>query len=210
MEDETAEQILGRRIAELRRQRQWSQEELAVHMKAAGFPWRQTTVAKTEKADRPVRVNEASKLAELFDVPVEDLIRTARPPLLVRLSEAKQATLVQTMYIREADMRLVYARGRFDAIESLVTYWRNPSKEALRQGVRMVIYDCDDWRELLADAEIPAEVLSEVTSRANARLKDGEPLLEGEEDVKDQLVRLVTEGLLDWFDAKGKQGDGEH
>lgn len=51
-----------------------SQEALALAMREAGFPWRQTTAAKTEAGDRPVRVNEASALAQVFDVPLVDLL----------------------------------------------------------------------------------------------------------------------------------------
>jgi transcriptional regulator with XRE-family HTH domain len=69
MEDMTAERKFGERVKELRNRRGWSQEKLADLMSAAGFPWRQTTTAKTEAADRPVRVSEVAALARIFAVP---------------------------------------------------------------------------------------------------------------------------------------------
>ena len=78
----TAEQVLGKRVAELRQARGWSQDELARRMTDAGFHWRQTTVAKTEKADRPVRVNEAATLMQLFGVDIDYLVTSHQSPVL--------------------------------------------------------------------------------------------------------------------------------
>ena len=80
----TAEQVLGKRVAELRQARGWSQDELARRMTDAGFHWRQTTVAKTEKADRPVRVNEAATLMQLFGVDIDYLVTSHQSPVLLR------------------------------------------------------------------------------------------------------------------------------
>ena len=137
-------------------------------------------------------------------------LAAVRPTLLVRLTEAKQEMQVHSMYIREAEMRLAYARGRFNAVRGLVAYWQNPTEDALREGVRMVMYDCEDWRDLLVDADIDCATVSEVVRQANDRLKAGEPLLETEQDTKDQLVRLVTEGLLYWFKGNLGLGNGQH
>lgn len=43
-------------------------------MQGLGFTWRQTTAAKTEAGNRPIRVNEAHALAEIFGVTVNDLL----------------------------------------------------------------------------------------------------------------------------------------
>lgn len=45
-----------------------------MRMSGLGHAWRQTTVTKTESADRPLRVNEAVHLANVFGVPVGDLL----------------------------------------------------------------------------------------------------------------------------------------
>lgn len=58
----------------LRIARGWPQQELATRMSDEGFSWRQTTVAKTEAADRPIRVNEAAALAGIFGITLNDLL----------------------------------------------------------------------------------------------------------------------------------------
>lgn len=65
-EETTPEAVVGRRVKALREARGWSQQELAMRMADTGFSWRQTTVAKTEGADRPIRVNELVHLAAIF------------------------------------------------------------------------------------------------------------------------------------------------
>jgi transcriptional regulator with XRE-family HTH domain len=68
------EHVVGRRVKALRAARGWSQQELATRMLDLGYAWRQTTVAKTEAADRPIRVNEMQGLAKAFGVSMNDLL----------------------------------------------------------------------------------------------------------------------------------------
>jgi hypothetical protein len=55
-----------------------SQEDLARAMNTYGFTWRQSTVYKTETAQRPIRVNEAAALGEALGLHVAHLIGDAR------------------------------------------------------------------------------------------------------------------------------------
>ncbi|MEV6662756.1 helix-turn-helix domain-containing protein [Streptomyces nigra] len=70
----TAEEAMGKQVKRIRELRGWSQQELARRMADKGYSWRQTTVAKTEAADRPIRVNEVQGLAVVFGVTVNDLL----------------------------------------------------------------------------------------------------------------------------------------
>jgi len=54
-----------------------SQQAVADAMVEAGFTWRQTTVAKTEAAERPVPVAELVALARLFETPIPELLGIA-------------------------------------------------------------------------------------------------------------------------------------
>jgi hypothetical protein len=47
-------------------------------MAQAGHQWRQTTTAKTEAGQRPIRVNEIVDLARLFSPPPGDLLATGQ------------------------------------------------------------------------------------------------------------------------------------
>ncbi|MGY1730642.1 helix-turn-helix domain-containing protein [Geodermatophilus sp. SYSU D01045] len=89
MQDETAEQRMGRRVRLLRTARGWSQERLAEVMTEHGTPWRQATVARVELAQRPVRVNEAAALAQVFDVELPFLIPVTREEVEAVLWDAE-------------------------------------------------------------------------------------------------------------------------
>jgi transcriptional regulator with XRE-family HTH domain len=64
----------GRALRRLRLARSWSQEEVAVRMTAYGYDFHQTTIAKIEAAQRPLRVRELADFAALYGVEVQDLV----------------------------------------------------------------------------------------------------------------------------------------
>jgi transcriptional regulator with XRE-family HTH domain len=63
------EKSFGEKVRQWRRERNWSQEEVADKLRAEGFDMHQTTVAKIERGTRPLRVAEAAAIATLFRVP---------------------------------------------------------------------------------------------------------------------------------------------
>jgi transcriptional regulator with XRE-family HTH domain len=70
----TAEQTVGANIKAMRAQLGLTQVELAEAMQRLGHSWIQTTVAKTEAADRPLRVNEVADLARILGTGLPDLV----------------------------------------------------------------------------------------------------------------------------------------
>lgn len=70
------EQVAGARIREIRIAHHWTQATLAKRMRTLGYKWLQTTAAKTEAAERPLRLNEAADLARVLGVDVCDLLET--------------------------------------------------------------------------------------------------------------------------------------
>jgi transcriptional regulator with XRE-family HTH domain len=70
----TPEQTVAERVRRLRLDRGWSQAELAARVSSALPNWVQTTVAKTEAASRPIRVNEAAAIAAALGLPVAELL----------------------------------------------------------------------------------------------------------------------------------------
>lgn len=71
---DTPEGALARRLRNLRVGLGWSQVMLAERLAAQGLDWHQTTVAKTESAERAIRYNEIVVLAEALGVPTEELL----------------------------------------------------------------------------------------------------------------------------------------
>jgi transcriptional regulator with XRE-family HTH domain len=91
--DDEPEVTLGGAVRYLRRKHGYSQEHLAMRMTAAGYPWKQMTVARTEAADRPIRVNEAVALAHIFDVTISYLLaprHEAGDELELQIMEARR------------------------------------------------------------------------------------------------------------------------
>lgn len=67
------DQGIGTRVRELRELRHFSQAHIAAVMTLKGHQWHQTTVAKTESGERPLRLSEAGALADSLFVPLTDL-----------------------------------------------------------------------------------------------------------------------------------------
>lgn len=77
MTEAGTEKQVGKRIAQLRTERGWSQQKLADQMKALGgryANWRQGMIDKTERGARPLRVNEMFDMAGVLGVPPEVLL----------------------------------------------------------------------------------------------------------------------------------------
>lgn len=69
-----AEESAGRELRRLRTACGWSQEQVALRMDAYGYEWHQTTVAKIEGAQRPLRLNELADMCDLFGVTLAGLL----------------------------------------------------------------------------------------------------------------------------------------
>jgi transcriptional regulator with XRE-family HTH domain len=74
----TPNEIFGTQMKDARRARGWTQQRMAGRMNAAGFSWVQTTVTKTERASRPVPVEEAAALAAILHLDLNVLIPDLR------------------------------------------------------------------------------------------------------------------------------------
>ena len=70
----TPEGELGSRLRSLRVALGWSQAMLAERLAAQNLDWHQTTVAKTESAERAIRYNEIVVLAQTLGVSTEELL----------------------------------------------------------------------------------------------------------------------------------------
>lgn len=121
-----AEAVLGERVRELRRARGWSQDELARRMRSAGFSWLQSTVAKTEAADRPIRVDEAASLATILGVDIADLIRPAVHPSAQRIQQlTAEKRVLESDYLSkrnalwEVDEALNSVNAQLEALQFL-------------------------------------------------------------------------------------------
>lgn len=72
----TVEEVVGANVKALRAKNGLTQVELAEAMHGLGHSWIQTTVAKTEAANRPLRLNEVADLAKILGMSVPDMVST--------------------------------------------------------------------------------------------------------------------------------------
>lgn len=160
------EVLLGERVRSLREQRGWSQDELAARMKDLGFNWLQSTAAKTEKAHRPIRVDEATALASLLDVELNDLVRPTVHPLITRIQELanvrhsleskveaqrselrqKEDAIAQTLEMQEYVTAKLRALAPF--LENMLGDTEQVSEENVRELVRRFSLD-GAWSDIL-------------------------------------------------------------
>ena len=110
----TPEELAGLEVRRLRRERGWTQEELARQMAAYGYDWHQSTVARTETADRPLRLNEVVHLAALFRVPVTQFLL----PVDMTLGEIDAEIAATTKRRDELEAEVRRVQGFVDASAS--------------------------------------------------------------------------------------------
>lgn len=80
MIEHSLEAVLATQLRGARLARGWSQAEVAEKMKARGYDWHQTTVAKTEASARPLRVNELQALASSLGLSLATLLPETDDP----------------------------------------------------------------------------------------------------------------------------------
>lgn len=94
------EAAIGRTIRGKREERRMSQRHLVeVLNEDYGLAWHQTTLAKAEAGERPVRLSEALALADALDVPIEMLTpisSQAGPEAPASLLRARATELART------------------------------------------------------------------------------------------------------------------
>ncbi|WP_165774115.1 helix-turn-helix transcriptional regulator [Mycolicibacterium sphagni] len=76
---ESWEKRFGEVVRGWRLDRNWSQEDVVEKLRYEGFEMHQTTVAKIERGTRPLRVAEATALAEVFGMPVMAVFELSLP-----------------------------------------------------------------------------------------------------------------------------------
>jgi transcriptional regulator with XRE-family HTH domain len=76
---ESWERRFGEVVRGWRQDRNWSQEDVAERLRHQGFEMHQTTVAKIERGARPLRVAEATALAQVFEMPVMAVFELSLP-----------------------------------------------------------------------------------------------------------------------------------
>ncbi|HEX6469253.1 MAG TPA: helix-turn-helix transcriptional regulator [Streptosporangiaceae bacterium] len=70
----TPEEVFGARLRAIRERRRWSQVDLGDRLRRTGMTLHQTQIARIELGRRALRLNEATALAHVLDMPLQELI----------------------------------------------------------------------------------------------------------------------------------------
>jgi transcriptional regulator with XRE-family HTH domain len=104
------ELLAGRNLRALRNARQWSLLEVAERMRAFGYTWHQTVVAKIETGKRPLRLAEAIDLASLYGATLTDLIGAMGPGFTLTAGELDPQIELARKRVKEAADRYQAAK----------------------------------------------------------------------------------------------------
>lgn len=97
--------------------KRWSQSDLADRMQALGFDsWRQSTVAKVEAGERPLRLAEALAIAGLFETTIPQMVTPDQ-----RLRDSFAETLNRTAEVVAARHRHAAALAELREAERMLT-----------------------------------------------------------------------------------------
>lgn len=111
-DSETSEQRAGRELRRLRLAQGWSQEETARRLDAYGYDWHQVMIGRIETAQRPLRLNEAVDLADLFGIPLTDLLGSPETPEQAAERTLRREVAERERAVREAEALYRDARAR--------------------------------------------------------------------------------------------------
>jgi len=119
MRDEYAgepERVLAARVREIREKLGMTQAEVARGMTAQGLAMLQSTIAKIEACQRPVRLNEAVRLAAVLRTQLDDLMTDPRQrDMQDALAAARDEERELLGQLLQATHRLEQRRAALDA-----------------------------------------------------------------------------------------------
>lgn len=149
----TADERTGGNLRGFRERAGMGQAELARRMTAAGHPWQQSTVNRTETGQQPLRAGELETLAALFRVPVDRFFWLAGEAAEQALAERAITGLrVAAMEAAVAIMRLHAARDAADRAARDAARSAHPRVREIAQVVRDELHDAT-VKNVLADAK---------------------------------------------------------
>jgi transcriptional regulator with XRE-family HTH domain len=135
----------GIALRRLRRARGWSQEEVAQRMKAYGYDFHQTMIAKIEAAQRPLRVRELADFAALFGMEVHELIY----PPAGSLKEVSREIATLTKHLTSVDRDVKARREELHKAEAALAAAREDFRR--REGEAMTLRGRHTYLETLRD-----------------------------------------------------------
>jgi DNA repair ATPase RecN len=122
-----------------------SQEQVSEEMRRLGHSWHQTTVAKTEVAGRPLRLNELTDLARILRVRTSHLAATETDMKMEMVQNDVVAYSGHVARLQaeidELTVRLAEKKETFERVRKLLG-------ESQQEFDRLIRLNADRWRAL--------------------------------------------------------------
>lgn len=167
---------LGRRIRAARTSAGLSQQAVADAMAARQFSWRQTTVAKSEGADRPILFTEIVALSSILKRDLDyflsgrNALDEAAESIREKLEDARTQVDANLMMLERSRHRLKLAEAREVLISALLDYARTLNGGELREALKAMAakgqLGLSDVVGVLMTAGIPKDALEALDQRA--------------------------------------------
>lgn len=182
-----------------------SQSELGRRMKEAGYAWHQMTVARTESAERPVRLDEAVTLAQILHIDLATVYEARS-----QTDDQGLALLAEVMRgeedLRAAEMDYYAATTRADDLQHRAEEARFLADDAL-QRFHEVVAASDE-------AKVSVDHAQTLVNERQARLADARRRLSSHQRRRQlasladgDLVKLTVKDIRQWR-IVGNPADG--
>lgn len=123
----TFDEAVGRNIQELRKARGMSQAALARALEERGLPFRQQTIVKVEKGQRPLRLIEAEEISMALEVDIRALVDIEDEPRFDRLAMViRQTTAVNEAWTALEDQAIAMYDAQSTLARTLMFFRSNP------------------------------------------------------------------------------------
>lgn len=163
-------------LIRLREERGWSQSELARHMVDAGWSkYTQMTVSRTEKGERPIRLDEVAALADIFEVDMHALwmpreLRTYMDSakeveklsnelyeLIRKYLKAQYALAVHADFADLAEDEISYVASQMLITPERLARQARMEEKSSKEAVDTLVFDSASDREAVAEARFWAD-----------------------------------------------------
>lgn len=177
------EEWVAGNIRELREHYGWNQSEVARRMKQAGFPnYNQMLVSRTEKGERPIRVNELEGFARVFEVDLSYLLDPGPwKDFIAGMNGVERAKRILRDAIRD------YLKSQAAFARQATALTNGPGESVGKDGADIALHILwctpyevveEVWEEYLADEEAMKEVYQGRLQRELQQMKESREELE--------------------------------
>lgn len=198
------ERVIGREMRRIRERLGLTQQEVAERMLKNGFRFHQTQIAKMERGERPIRVNEWIAIATALGTTPQDMLSSAISASVSQSTEKRLSLLELAREMGAIEQRLQAAQRMLDKAEERATKARlaRDVAEASWRDAEMGLTEARTQVHELATARDHLEKRIWDARRQERRTRE-ESALDSILDEAEQSIAAL-DGMTDALDSDGR------